>query len=64
MKLRKEELQGSSADDSFKEKRNEAVAGGVDAVRRRCVCAYVWGQWEKQLPQIDRWCRGADGSGP
>lgn len=35
--MRKEELQGSSADDSFKEKRNEAVAGGVDAFRRRCV---------------------------
>lgn len=37
--MREEELQGASIDDSLKEQRNEAVAGGVDEVR--CACAYL-----------------------
>lgn len=45
---------------TFKKQRKEAVARGVDVVRRRYVCAYVGGSgfhWEKQ-PQTDRWGRG------
>ena len=49
---------------TFKKQRNEAVARGVDVVRRRYVCAYVGGQWfsvgetatDRQMGQGDsRW---------
>lgn len=49
--MREEELQG--ANDSFKEQRYEAAAGGGDEVRGRSACAYACG-WvsvgEKQQP--------------
>lgn len=57
--MREEELQG--ANDSFKEQRYEAAAGGGDEVRGRSACAYACG---RKTTAIDRQMGRADGNGP
>lgn len=60
--MRAEEPQGASADDSFKEQRNEAAAGGVDEVKGRSACA-VWVS-VGGTTAIDRQMGWADGNRP